>query len=68
MMQDIQFELQVLNQIAPLTSDASFTSHTLFVACDEDLARKIFHVLTDKHGLGHVLVSKAGAEYAFDFV
>jgi hypothetical protein len=67
-MQDAQFEQQVLSQIAPLTSNANFTYNTLFVECNEAVARKIFHTLTATHGLGSVMVSKAGPEYAFDFV
>ena len=67
-MQDTQFEQQVLAQITPFAGQAAWFSHTLFVKCDEDTARSIFHKLTETHGLGHVLVSKAGSEYAFDFI
>ena len=67
-MQDPQFEQHVLAQVALYASMASFTSGTLFVECAEDAARKIFHILIQQQGLGHVQVSKAGVEYAFDFI
>jgi len=72
------FETEVLAQIDRclynpstgymLPAIANWFSSTLFVKCDEDVARKIFHALTQEHGLEHVVVSKVGAEYAFDFV
>ena len=73
-----KFETEVLAQIdrclyntatgRMLPAVANFFSNTLFVKCEEDVARKIFHTLSQQHGLGKVIVSKAGAEYAFDFV
>lgn len=72
------FETEVLGQIdrclyntatgQMLPAIAEWFSGTLFVKCDEAVARKIFHALTEQQGLGNVRVSKAGTEYAFDFV
>ena len=73
-----KFEIGVLAQIDRCLYDvktgrmipaiAKFFSGTLFVKCDEDAARKIFHALSKEHGLGSVQISKAGDEYAFDFI
>jgi hypothetical protein len=66
------FETVVLNKVAKvLKSDnqASFTSGTLFVACEENEARKVFHKLSKEYGLGKVYVSgPIFGEFAFDFV
>jgi len=65
------FETVVLNKVANIINDehsASFTCGTLFVDCNEDQARKVFHKLSKDYGLGKVKVSKTPAEYAFDFV
>lgn len=67
-MSDSQFESSVSELISGFRCRSEWYSNTLFVHCNEATARGIFHVLTDTHGLGHVLVSLAGDEYAFDFV
>jgi len=68
-MQNTKFEQYVLD-IVRLVNDpsASFFSGTLFVQCSEDTARAVFHKLTAWLGLGAVVVSKVGDEYAYDFV
>lgn len=72
-----KFETEVLAQIDrclyhPVTGMipvvANFFSGTLFVKCNEEVARKIFHALTEQQGLGHVQISKCGDEYAYDFI
>lgn len=73
-----KFEIDVLAQIDRCLYDtrtgrmipaiAKFFSGTLFVRCSEDTARKIFHTLSKEHGLGCVRISKAGDEYAIDFI
>jgi hypothetical protein len=62
------------NQILTLVSNvlqknniASFTSGCLFVACDENEARKVYHTLSKEFGLGTVGISgPIQGEYAFD--
>ena len=65
------FEAVVLNKVANVLGEdhkAAFEYGTLFVNCNEDEARKVFHKLCKDYGLGRVQVSKTPAEYAFDFV
>ena len=51
------------------TKIASFTCGTLFVECAESEARKVFHSLSKRFGLGTVQVhGPIQGEYAFDFV
>lgn len=64
-------EKDVLAKVANVLGDeksASFEYGTLFVSCDENQARKVFHKLSKDYGLGKVQVSKTPSEYAFDFV
>jgi hypothetical protein len=73
-----KFETEVLAQIdrclynsatgQMLPAIANFFSGTLFVECDEAIARKIWHAFVQTHGIDHVVISKVGPEYAFDFV
>jgi phosphosulfolactate synthase (CoM biosynthesis protein A) len=68
--------IQMLNekQILTLVSNvlqknniASFTSGCLFIKCDENEARKVFHTLSKEFGLGTVEISgPIQGEYAFD--
>jgi len=68
--------VQMLNekQILTLVSNvlqkrdiASFTSACLFVKCDENEARKLFHTLSKEFGLGTVEINgPIQGEYAFD--
>lgn len=65
------FEKVVLDKVANVLGEdrkASFTAGTLFVDCNEDQARKVFHKLSKDYGLGKVQICKTPAEYAFDFV
>jgi hydrogenase maturation factor len=68
----MRFETVVLKKVEDIIGidhTASFTGGTLFVACTEDQARKVFHRLS-KDMFGKVKVSKSekSPEYAFDFV
>jgi hypothetical protein len=48
---------------------SEFYSHTLFVNVAEEDARKLYHVLSEYCGLGHVQITKiTHGEYAYDFV
>ena len=69
-MQNTKFEQYVLDIVRLVNKfdSAHFFSGTLFVQCSEAEARAIFHKLTAWLGLGAVVVSKAGDEYAFDIV
>lgn len=66
------FETVVLNTVEKVLqkdNNASFTCGTLFVACDEKEARKVFHKLSKEYGLGKVQVNgPIQGEYAYDFV
>ena len=67
----MNFEANVLSQISTIlasTDQAEFSFGTLFVACEENTARTVFHKLSEISGLGRVKISKTPAEYAFDFV
>ena len=64
-------EKDVLAKVANVLGDeklSSFQYGTLFVLCDENEARKVFHKLSKDYGFGKVRVSKTPLEYAFDFV
>jgi hypothetical protein len=66
------FEKRVLNEVAEVLQNshsASFTCGTLFVACDEYDARRVFHRLSKEFGLGSIQINgPIQGEYVFDFV
>lgn len=65
---EMGFEAVVLDRVANVLNDehkASFAYGTLFVNCTAEEAAKIE---TSLNKIGHVIVSKTPAEYAFDFV
>ena len=64
-------EKDVLAKVASVIGDdnsAAFEYGTLFVMCEENEARSVFHKLSKDYGFGKVRVSKTPFEYAFDFV
>jgi len=65
------FETVVLDKVANIIGSekcAHFFCGTLFVECDENQARKVFHKLSKEQGVGRVQISQVGTEYAYDFV
>jgi len=59
--------LELVSKVLQKSNIASFTSGCLFVACDENEARKVYHTLSKEFGLGVVGVSgPIQGEYAFD--
>ena len=66
------FEKAVLNTVAETIErdrSASFTCGTLFVACNEQEARRVFHSLSREFGLGKVQINgPIQGEFAYDFV
>lgn len=66
------FETTVLDKVAKVLQKdnaASFTCGSLFVVCDENQARSVFHMLSKNYGLGKVQVNgPIQGEYAYDFV
>lgn len=74
-MQNVDFEVfeqdqekLVLANIVP--TEIEWVGGTLFLTCSEPEARKMYHLFTMIHGLGHVIVNRllGTDEYAFDFV
>jgi hypothetical protein len=67
----MSFEKSVLAKVSDVlgsNNQASFAYGTLFVACTEIQARKIFHRLSkDMFGQVQISKSEASPEYAFDF-
>jgi len=65
-------EKDVLAKVAKIVKSdnlAEFYSGTLFVACNENEARKIHHTLSKDYGSGKIQTSRAAPhEYSFDFV
>jgi phosphosulfolactate synthase (CoM biosynthesis protein A) len=63
-------EKQILDLVANVLQKndiASFTSGCLFVECNENEARKVYHTLSKEFGLGVVGISgPIQGEYAFD--
>lgn len=66
------FEKHVMNILARdgIEAPAEFCNDSLFVECEESVARSVFHSLSRVFGVGKVQVSviAADAEYVFDFV
>lgn len=66
------FEKVVLDKVAKVlqkNNAAGFTCGTLFVACDEQEARRVFHRLSRDFGLGKVQINgPIQGEFAYDFV
>jgi len=59
--------LTLVSNVLQKSNIASFTSGCLFVKCDENEARKVFHTLSKEFGLGTVDISgPIQGEYAFD--
>ena len=59
--------LELVSKVLQKSNIASFTSGCLFVACDENEARKVYHTLSKEFGLGVVGISgPIQGEYAFD--
>ena len=66
------FEKVVLDQVAKVIKEerkASFFNGTLFVECEEQKARSVFHMLSKNYGFGKVhIAGPVHGEYAYDFV
>jgi hypothetical protein len=66
------FEKTVLNTVAQVLKrdrSASFTCGCLFVDCDEQEARRVFHRLSRDFGTGKIQINgPIQGEYAYDFV
>ena len=66
------FETVVLDKVAAVLgtdSKAEFFNGTLFVEAEEKDARRVFTMLrSDSIPLYNVLMSKAGDQYAYDFI
>ena len=59
--------LELVTKVLQKSNIASFTSGCLFVNCDENEARKVYHRLSKEFGLGTVGISgPIQGEYAFD--
>lgn len=69
---EMGFEKVVLDKVAKVLQKdnaAGFTCGTLFVACDETDARRVFHRLSRDFGVGKVQVhGPIQGEFAYDFV
>lgn len=68
----MSFEKRVLDTVSKVLQNdnsASFTYGTLFVACAENEARKLFHKLSKEYGSGKVQIAgPIQGEYAYDFI
>jgi hypothetical protein len=59
--------LALVTKVLQKNNIASFTSGCLFVECNENEARKVYHTLSKEFGLGTVGISgPIQGEYAFD--
>lgn len=66
------FEKLVMNVLARngIEAPAEFCNGSLFVECEESVARSVFHALCRVFGVAEVRVSvlREDSEYVFDFV
>jgi hypothetical protein len=61
--------LSKVQKVLQKDNAAGFTCGTLFVACDEQEARQVFHCLSQEFGLGKVQVhGPIQGEYAYDIM
>jgi hypothetical protein len=72
MMEFANFEAshEALINASIIPTEIEWAGGTLFLTCTEPEARKMYHLFTMMHGIGHVIVNRllGTDEYAFDFV